>query len=116
MRGGRDVSQWSSATACDEKDPCSSISDWRAQVGRVDLLSAREMDVFRLLGAGCSNRVISARLQVTERTVKAHVAHILAKLEVESRLQAGLVSYAYHHERVTACPLLSLDLPSRFGR
>ncbi|MFE0047564.1 helix-turn-helix domain-containing protein [Streptomyces albireticuli] len=72
------------------------MPDWWPQIRRVDLLSVREKDVFWLLGAGCSNRSISVRLQVTERTVKAHVARILTKLEVESRLQAGLVSYIYH--------------------
>ncbi|UQI43361.1 helix-turn-helix transcriptional regulator [Streptomyces sp. HU2014] len=72
------------------------MPDWWPQIRRVDLLSIREKDVFWLLGAGCSNRSISVRLQVTERTVKAHVARILTKLEVESRLQAGLVSYIYH--------------------
>ncbi|MFE5124756.1 response regulator transcription factor [Streptomyces sp. NPDC056669] len=44
------------------------------------LLSAREAQAFVLLGAGWSNRRIALRLQVTERTVKAHVASILAKL------------------------------------
>lgn len=75
------------------------MPDWWQQATRVDLLSAREKDVLWLLGAGCSNRAISVKLQVTERTVKAHVARILTKLEVESRLQAGLVSYAYHQRK-----------------
>ncbi|MEU3533309.1 LuxR C-terminal-related transcriptional regulator [Streptomyces murinus] len=42
-----------------------------------------------------SNRSIAARLRVTERTVKAHVAQVLSQLQVESRLQAGLVTHAY---------------------
>lgn len=68
---------------------------WQEELARVKLLSDRESDVFELLGEGESNRAIAARLCVTERTVKAHVAQILAKLRVESRLQAGLVSYAW---------------------
>ncbi|GAA0491269.1 response regulator transcription factor [Streptomyces olivaceiscleroticus] len=68
---------------------------WAAELDRVHLLSEREEQVFILLGDGHSNRSISARLRVTERTVKAHVAQILEKLRVESRLQAGLVSYAH---------------------
>jgi DNA-binding NarL/FixJ family response regulator len=62
---------------------------------RVELLSAREMQTFLLLGAGASNRTIAGRLTVTERTVKAHVAQVMGKLVVESRLQAGLVSLVY---------------------
>ncbi|MFH8366925.1 response regulator transcription factor [Streptomyces sp. NPDC018031] len=70
---------------------------WASQLDRVPLLSAREAQTFVLLGAGWSNRKISVRLQVTERTVKAHVARILEKLQVESRLQAGLVALSYQH-------------------
>ncbi|MGW1074200.1 LuxR C-terminal-related transcriptional regulator [Streptomyces sp. NPDC002537] len=68
---------------------------WSEQRRRVGLLTDRECQVFLLLGAGHSNRSISTRLRVTEGTVKAHVAQILCKLRVESRLQAGLVSYAH---------------------
>lgn len=66
-----------------------------AATARVPLLSERELDVFRLLAKGASNRTIAARLAITERTAKAHVAQILAKLEVESRLQAGIVGFAW---------------------
>lgn len=69
--------------------------DWSREAERAALLSAREREVFLLLGAGCCNRKISARLDVTERTVKAHVASIMAKLQVESRLQAGLVAQSH---------------------
>ncbi|WFB06682.1 LuxR C-terminal-related transcriptional regulator [Streptomyces sp. LX-29] len=70
---------------------------WSRELRRVRLLSAREAETFALLGAGWSNRSISVRMQVTERTVKAHVARILEKLQVESRLQAGLVALSYRH-------------------
>jgi DNA-binding NarL/FixJ family response regulator len=70
---------------------------WTRELERVALLSVREAETFALLGAGWSNRRISMRLQVTERTVKAHVAQVLAKLQVESRLQAGLVALSYRH-------------------
>lgn len=68
---------------------------WDAVLARVGLLSDREVDVFRLLAKGASNRTIATRLAVTERTAKAHVAGILSKLDVESRLQAGIVGYAW---------------------
>ncbi|MFE0253700.1 response regulator transcription factor [Streptomyces sp. NPDC059010] len=64
-------------------------------LSQVHLLSERELQVFSLLSHGYSNRELAALLGVTERTVKAHMAQILAKLGVESRLQAGLVSFAH---------------------
>ncbi|ATL69911.1 response regulator transcription factor [Nocardia terpenica] len=70
------------------------LSKWLPVAERAKLLSGREMEVFELLGVGFSNRMIASELYVTERTVKAHMAQILAKLGVESRLQAGLVAQA----------------------
>lgn len=55
-------------------------------------LSARERTVFQFLGAGYDNRSIARELGVSERTVKRHVTVILAKLRLESRLQAGLAA------------------------
>lgn len=57
-------------------------------------LSSREWTVFRLLGLGLDNRAIAFRLHIGERTVKRHVTAVLTKLELESRLQAGLVALA----------------------
>jgi DNA-binding CsgD family transcriptional regulator len=53
-------------------------------------LTPRERAVFRLLGYGYDNRSIAHELQISERTVKRYVTAILAKLELRSRLQAGL--------------------------
>lgn len=68
---------------------------WLDAVARIALLTEREREVATLLGAGLSNRDISGSLNITERTTKAHVAGIMRKLRVESRLQAGLVAFAY---------------------
>ncbi|MFF1916385.1 response regulator transcription factor [Streptomyces sp. NPDC058239] len=68
---------------------------WAQEAERASLLTPREIEVFFLLGAGSSNRSIATKLGITERTVKAHVARIMNKVGVESRLQAGLVAYAY---------------------
>ncbi|WP_327418341.1 response regulator transcription factor [Streptomyces sp. NBC_01233] len=68
---------------------------WHEELAKVTLLSDREFQVFRLLGNGSSNRGIARHLRITERTAKAHMSQIMAKLGVESRLQAGLVSYTY---------------------
>ncbi|MGK5638615.1 LuxR C-terminal-related transcriptional regulator [Streptomyces sp. URMC 126] len=56
----------------------------REAFGKIAALSRRELEVFRALGRGASNRAIAARLAIAERTVKAHVGRILAKLRLES--------------------------------
>jgi DNA-binding NarL/FixJ family response regulator len=53
-------------------------------------LSDREVEVLRLLARGLANKTIARELSITERTVKAHVGSILAKLHLESRTQAAL--------------------------
>lgn len=55
-------------------------------------LTPRELEIFVLLGAGLSNHHISRISGISERTVKSHVGNILAKLNMESRLQAGLAA------------------------
>ena len=56
-------------------------------------LSPRELEVFRLLARGMSNREIADCLIVGETTVKTHVARILAKLGARDRVQAVVVAY-----------------------
>lgn len=51
-------------------------------------LTARELDVLRLIVAGKSNREIGQALSITEGTVKAHVNNLLGKLGVSDRTQA----------------------------
>jgi DNA-binding NarL/FixJ family response regulator len=53
-------------------------------------LTSRELDVLRLLGEGYANKSIAAELGITERTTRAHVSSILAKLGLSSRTQAAL--------------------------
>jgi DNA-binding NarL/FixJ family response regulator len=60
--------------------------------GGADELSARELEVLRLLVAGASNRGIAARLQLSENTVKTHVSRIFDKLGVQSRAEAVAVA------------------------
>jgi DNA-binding NarL/FixJ family response regulator len=53
-------------------------------------LSERELEVAALIADGLSNKEISTALKISEPTVKKHVGHILEKLGLEDRLQAGL--------------------------
>lgn len=53
-------------------------------------LTARELEVLRLLAEGLSNHKIADRLSISERTVRTHITHILDKLELANRTQAAL--------------------------
>jgi DNA-binding NarL/FixJ family response regulator len=54
----------------------------------VDQLTARELDVLRLLASGLSNKSIAARLGISDQTVKFHVASICGKLGAANRTDA----------------------------
>jgi DNA-binding CsgD family transcriptional regulator len=58
-------------------------------------LTAREVEVLRLVAAGKSNRAIAADLFLSERTVDRHVSNIFAKLGISSR--AAAAAYAVQH-------------------
>jgi DNA-binding NarL/FixJ family response regulator len=62
---------------------------------RADTLTAREREVLAGIADGKSNREIARLLRVSEKTVKAHVSAVLAKLGVQDRTQAAV--YAVRH-------------------
>ena len=57
----------------------------------LDLLSAREQDVAKAVAAGKSNKEVARELDITERTVKAHLSAVFDKLHVRDRLHLVLV-------------------------
>ncbi|MGW0737961.1 LuxR C-terminal-related transcriptional regulator [Streptomyces sp. NPDC002851] len=59
-------------------------------------LTGREKEVLLLLGTGLGNRELARELGIAERTVKAHIANIVAKLGQETRTQAAIVSALAH--------------------
>ncbi len=60
---------------------------------RLAPLSERERDVLALIGAGRSNAEIAAGLFISPATVKSHVRHILAKLDLRDRAQAIVLAH-----------------------
>jgi DNA-binding NarL/FixJ family response regulator len=68
-----------------------------SQAAGLDALTRREREVLAEIAKGRSNREIARALAVSEKTVKAHVSSVLAKLGVQDRTQAALV--AVRHEQ-----------------
>jgi NarL family two-component system response regulator LiaR len=56
----------------------------------LDRLTPREREVLVLIGRGFPNKRIARELEVSEKTVKTHVGHVLAKLGVHDRTQAAV--------------------------
>jgi DNA-binding NarL/FixJ family response regulator len=63
----------------------------------LDALTGREREVLAELAQGRSNREIARALHVSEKTVKAHVSSVLAKLGVQDRTQAALLAVRHEH-------------------
>ena len=66
----------------------------------IDTLTARELEVLQALADGLDNQAVADRLRITIRTERNHVANILAKLGVHSRLQALVFALRYDLVRI----------------
>jgi DNA-binding NarL/FixJ family response regulator len=66
------------------------VAQLRGEAPAQPVLSSREAEVARLVGAGASNREIAAELYITEGTVKNHVSSTLRKLGLRDRTQLAL--------------------------
>jgi ATP/maltotriose-dependent transcriptional regulator MalT len=63
-----------------------------------NLLTARELEVLRLLATGMTNKAIAAELVLSQKTISRHLSNIFTKLGVETR--AAATAYAYEHDLV----------------
>jgi DNA-binding NarL/FixJ family response regulator len=68
----------------------SSVPPQDNELGSLEQLSARELDVLRLIARGLENAEIAEALSISPRTAKNHVSNILAKLGLPSRVQAAV--------------------------
>lgn len=69
------------------------LSTDRSAPPQLQSLTDREREVLVLVGQGCSNREIAARLRIAELTAKTHVSRMLTKLDVDSRVQAAALAH-----------------------
>ncbi|HEY3776018.1 MAG TPA: AAA family ATPase [Solirubrobacteraceae bacterium] len=78
----------------DEKAPAAGSPDPDAPVSAAERigLTARELDVLRLMAGGSTNREIAAELYISQKTVTVHVTRILAKLDARTRVEAAGVA------------------------
>ena len=60
---------------------------------RLDELTERELDVFRLIARGSLERGDRRELFISDTTVKTHITHILQKLDLRDRVQAVVLAY-----------------------
>lgn len=67
-----------------------SLVEGKAARSPIDGMSAREIEVLGLVGAGMPNKEIARRLQITERTVKGHLTSVFRHIGVTDRTQAAL--------------------------
>jgi DNA-binding NarL/FixJ family response regulator len=68
----------------------------------LDVLTPRELEVLELIGTGLTNAEIADRLTLSEGTVKTHIGHVFAKLQLRDRATA--VVFAFDHGLVRPGP------------
>ena len=67
----------------------------------LDYLTPREFQIAQMVGNGAHNKEIAQRLNICERTVKAHLTAIFNKLQIPDRLRLGLFIVGHHPDSVS---------------
>jgi two-component system, NarL family, nitrate/nitrite response regulator NarL len=65
----------------------------------LEKLTLRERQILELISAGHSNKVIGAKLDLAEKTVKHYITNILQKLQVQNRVKAALMAQQAHQSK-----------------
>lgn len=90
----RNVTNVSDVKCVPRDVPASFPPGWLLEaVGKLGKLTERQQAVMELLSQGLGNSEIARELSCSERTVKQHLSTIFIRLEIYSRLQAGLIAY-----------------------
>ena len=94
-----DAARWVFRSSAPRPRPCPgggavSEDDRQAAGG----LTAREVEVLRLVAAGKTNREIATTLVISDHTVRRHLQNIFAKLGVSSR--AAATAFAFQHDLI----------------
>ena len=71
------------------------VARHRRRADVIQRLTERELEILTLLGVGLDNRAIAEKLYVSMATVRSHVQHLLAKLDLHSRLEAAVLANQY---------------------
>lgn len=74
----------------------------RQRTNMMQRLTARELEVLALVAGGLDNRMIAEKLCISVTTVRSHVQHLLAKLDVHSKLEAAMLANRYELASGTA--------------
>jgi two-component system NarL family response regulator len=67
------------------------VRDKGAVIGRLAYLTVREHEIAALVGSGGTNKQIAKQLDISERTVKAHLTEVFRKLGIADRLKLALL-------------------------
>ncbi|WP_371225423.1 response regulator transcription factor [Roseovarius sp. 2305UL8-3] len=72
-------------------EPVAKSADQPSLGNNLDRLTQREMEVLQHVAKGRQNKVIAAKLGLSENTVKLHIHHVISKLGVHNRTEAAMI-------------------------